>query len=159
MKKDEVVLEVRAAYQSEWNSAIALAWNTFLKYDAPDYSPEGIRNFHDFIVDDELYHMFLQGSYPMFVALIDGKIRGMITMRGMGHISLLFVEQAFQGRGLGRALVEAMGRYLKEELHLEQMTVNASPYGVPFYHRVGFRDLESETEKGGIRYTPMEKLL
>ena len=34
-------------------------------------------------------------------------------------------------------------------------TVNAAPYAVGFYHRVGFTDTAEETENTGIRYTPM----
>ena len=29
-----------------------LAWNTFLKFDAPDYSREGIQNFRNFVNDE-----------------------------------------------------------------------------------------------------------
>jgi len=34
--------------------------------------------------------------------------------------------------------------------------VFASPYGVPFYHKIGFKDVGKETRKDGIIYTPME---
>ena len=46
--------------------------------------------------------------------------------------------------------------YLKNELGIKRVTVNASPYGVGFYHKLGFRDLKPEQESEGIRYTPME---
>ena len=36
---DEVTY--RAAYKSEWDICMDLAWRTFLKFDAPDYPQEG----------------------------------------------------------------------------------------------------------------------
>lgn len=39
------------------------------------------------------------------------------------------------------------------------MTVNASPYGVPFYHKIGFRNLGEERQRDGILYTPMEYII
>ena len=56
-------------------------------------------------------------------------------------------------------LVRSMAAYVGEELGKQRMTVNASPYGVPFYHRIGFRDLGPEKQQDGIIYTPMEYLL
>lgn len=159
MEKDKMAFQVRAAYHSDWDKAMELAWKTFLVFEAPVYKPEGIRSFHDFISDDMLHRMFLTGSYQMFVAFSDGEMRGMITLRGGGHISLLFVDEDYQRRGIGRALIGTLATYMKEEMGLNRMTVNASPYGVAFYHRLGFEDLGPEQEKDGIRYTPMEKLL
>ena len=159
MEKDKKTFQVRAAYRSDWEKAMELAWKTFLIFEAPVYKPEGIRSFPDFISDDMLHKMFLTGSYQMFVALADGEMRGMITLRGGGHISLLFVEEDYQRLGIGRALLLTLAEYMKEEMGMSRMTVNASPYGVGFYHRLGFEDLGPEMEKDGIRYTPMEKRL
>ncbi|MBO5293189.1 MAG: GNAT family N-acetyltransferase [Lachnospiraceae bacterium] len=136
-----------------------LAWKTFLEFEAPVYKPEGIRSFYDFIKDDQLRRMFLMGAYQMFVAFADGKMIGMITMRGQGHISLLFVDEQFHRQGIGRVLIETLAGYLKNEMGMDRMTVNSSPYGVGFYHKLGFQDMGSETETDGIKYTPMELLL
>jgi predicted GNAT family N-acyltransferase len=39
------------------------------------------------------------------------------------------------------------------------VTVNAAPYGVDFYHKLGFQDIRPEEEKDGITYTPMKFVL
>ena len=80
----------------------------------------------------------------------------MITLRNEIHISLLFVDKQFHRQGIGRALVRSMTDYVKTEMGKERITVNASPYGTDFYHRIGFMDLGPMTQKDGIIYTPME---
>ena len=46
--------------------------------------------------------------------------------------------------------------YLAEETDIRYLTVNAAPYGVGFYHKIGFWDLAEQQEKEGILYTPMK---
>ena len=105
---------IRKARKNEWDDIMQLAWRTFLQFEAGDYSEEGIRNFNDFITDYHLYQLFLQGDYPTFVATDRGKIIGLITLRNRTHISLLFVDAAYHMKGVGRALMEAMFHFLKE---------------------------------------------
>ena len=62
---DEVTY--RAAYKSEWDICMDLAWRTFLKFDAPDYPQEGIDNFREFVTDEVLKNMFHSGEYQLFV--------------------------------------------------------------------------------------------
>jgi predicted GNAT family N-acyltransferase len=38
----------------------------------------------------------------------------------------------------------------------QTITVNSSPYGVPFYHALGFEDSDKEQTVNGIRFTPMK---
>lgn len=151
--------QIRSAYREDWEEAMSLAWRTFLQFEASDYSPEGVKNFENFITDSTLYRMFIMGAYQMFVALDGEKIVGMITLRDMTHISLLFVDEKYHRQGIGRALMLHLVNYLLTELQASRVTVNASPYGVDFYHRLGFRDLYPEQKRDGIIYTPMEFVL
>lgn len=151
--------QIRSAYHDEWDDAMALAWKTFLQFEADCYTIEGVRNFEDFITDSTLYRMFVMGVYQMFVALDGKKIVGMLTLRNNSHISLLFVDEKYHRQGIGRALVEYLREYLLSEAGVEKVTVNASPYGVAFYHKIGFKDIRPEEKKDGIIYTPMEFVL
>lgn len=151
--------QIRSAYQSEWEDAMALAWKTFLQFEADCYTMEGVRNFEDFITDNTLYRMFIMGAYQMFVAVEQQRIVGMITLRNNSHISLLFVDEKYHRQGIGRALIEYLREYLLSEAGIDRVTVNAAPYGVDFYHKLGFRDIRPEEKKGGIIYTPMEFVL
>ena len=160
MEQNNLSYTVRAAYREEWQEAMALAWKTFLRYEAPDYTQEGIRNFREFITDTTLYRMYVTGSYQMFVAISDNKIVGMLTMRGTSHISLLFVDGAYHNNGIARELIQKLCNFLMQEVGgIRRVTVNAAPYAVGFYHKLGFRDLGEETMKDGIIFTPMEKEL
>ena len=147
---------VRCAYHSDWDGAMNLAWNTFVRFDAPDYSPEGIENFRKFVNDEMLRNMFIAGHYQLFVAVDEGRYVGMLSLRERKHISLLFVDERYHRHGIASALLTYVSRYALTEEGVDKLTVNSSPYAIGFYHKKGFRDLQSETEADGIRYTPME---
>lgn len=151
------LFEIRWAKPEEWEPAVKMIWKTFLRFEAKDYTEEGIRNFLDFITDRQLYHSFLRGNYQMLVALADEEIVGAASVRNRNHLSLLFVDEAYHHRGIGKALIERFCIYLKNEAGENIITVKAAPYAVGFYHRIGFRDVSPEEEVGGIRVTSMEK--
>lgn len=147
---------VRCAYHSDWDGAMKLAWETFVRFDAPDYSQEGIENFRNFVHDDMLHKMFIAGQYQLFVATEVEKYVGMLSLRDKKHISLLFVEEEYHRHGIASALINFVSRYALAEEGVDRLTVNASPYAVGFYHKRGFVDLSEETVADGIRFTPME---
>lgn len=134
-----------------------LAFCTFMKFEASVYTSEGVENFREFIRDDTLEMMFRNGEYRLFVAVDKGVIVGIISLRDINHISLLFVDADYHKKGIGRRLMETVEKYLTEETDAEYMTVNSSPYAVGFYHRVGFEDTDEEKTTDGITYTPMMK--
>ena len=49
---------IRPATKDEWEDAMALAWRTFKKFVADDYSDVGVKEFYDFISDNNIYKMF-----------------------------------------------------------------------------------------------------
>ncbi len=153
---DNKKYELRFAYLDEWQDIIELAWKTFLRFESKDYSEEGIRSFNNFVTDHTLYKMFLSGVYQVAIALDGEQIVGMISLRDITHISLLFVDEKYHRRGIGKKLIEFMAAYLSKEERKSRMTVNAAPYAIGFYHKLGFVDLDTEKENDGIRYTPME---
>ena len=155
----ETQYQIRSAYRNEWQDAMALAWKTFLRFEADVYTPEGVKNFQNFITDSTLYRMFVMGTYQLFVALDGNQIVGMITLRDSTHISLLFVDAAYHRQGIGRALIKHLTDYLLTEAGANRVTVNSSPYGLGFYHKMGFHDVRPEESRDGIIYTPMEFIL
>ena len=150
---DEVTY--RAAYKSEWDICMDLAWRTFLKFDAPDYPQEGIDNFREFVTDEVLKNMFHSGEYQLFVAVCAKKIIGIISLRDRNHISLLFVDPVFHRQGVGTGLLRTLTEYMYSEMGQTSVTVNASPYAVGFYHKMGFEDTDIQQLVSGILYTPM----
>lgn len=146
----------REAKIEEWDEAMNLAWSTFLKYDAPDYTPEGIENFRRFVQSGTLKNVFLAGDYLLFVAVLDEKIVGIISLREKNHISLLFVDDKYHKMGIGCGLIKALRDFMRNVSDQAYITVNAAPYAEQFYHKVGFIDRGLKITTDGITYTPME---
>ena len=51
--------EIRWAEDKDWIPAMHMIWKTFLKFEAVDYTEEGIRNFYDFITDEPVSYTHL----------------------------------------------------------------------------------------------------
>ena len=151
--------EIRWMKPEEWDETMEMVWRTFMKFEAVDYSAEGIKNFYAFLHDGELHRMYREGKYPIIVALDQGKVVGEVSARNGNFVSLLFVEEAYHGQGIGSELLRAMGEFMKKECHEIFMTVKAAPYAVGFYRKQGFRISRPEEQIAGIRVTPMEKFL
>ena len=147
---------IRKARIEDWDDVMAMTWRTFIRFEAKDYTKEGVRSFFDFISDPILQRMFLNDAYPMFVAEDQGKIIGMISLREGTHISLLFVDAAYHRQGVGSSLMQTIWEFIRTEVGKEIVTVNAAPYGVGFYHKLGFEDTGPGEARDGIRYTPMK---
>ncbi|MGN0402424.1 MAG: GNAT family N-acetyltransferase [Acetatifactor sp.] len=150
--------EIRWAKKEEWSPAMKMIWRTFLKFEGNDYTREGIRNFFKFITDEDLFQAFLKGEYLMLVALDRGRVIGAGSIRNKNHLSLLFVDEEYHRRGVGREIMTRLCRYLKEEAGERYMTLKAAPYAVNFYKKLGFMAVRPEEEYSGIRVTSMEKV-
>lgn len=159
MDNMQAAYEMRWAKTEEWKPAMTMIWKTFMKYDSKDYTDEGIRNFFEFITDDDLYRAFLMGSYQMLVALDQERIIGAASIRNVNHLSLLFVDEDYHNKGIGSALMGRLCHYLKAEEGERYMSLKAAPYAVGFYRKLGFRIVRPEEEFSGIRVTSMEKFL
>lgn len=150
--------EIRWARESEWSSAMKMIWRTFLEFDGKDYTQEGIRNFFDFITDEDLYVAFLKGEYQLMVALDRGKIIGAGSIRNRNHLSLLFVEGTYHRMGIGSTILMRLCDYLQREVGERYMSLKAAPYAVDFYVKYGFHTVQPEEEHAGIRVTSMVKV-
>lgn len=141
-------MEIRELKPSEWATALELVMAVFWQFEAPDYSPDGIRAFDESIHDPA----YLRGL-RMYGAFADGMLAGVLATRSGGsHIALFFVREAYQRQGIGRGLFQAALADCSDG----EMTVHSSRYAIPVYHRLGFRDTGQERETQGIRYTPMQ---
>ncbi|MDO4492872.1 MAG: GNAT family N-acetyltransferase [Clostridia bacterium] len=126
-----------------------LILSVYNEYEAPEYPAEGNRAFEASLTDPAY-----QKRLVYFAAYCGAKPCGVLAVRPEdGHICYCFVDPGMHRRGIGTALfAHALG-----ELKLGTMTVNASPYGVPFYERLGFRATAGEQCVNGIRFIPMTR--
>lgn len=153
------MIEIRKVHSGEVREALDLAWEVFLQFEAPDYKPEGVSQFkQDIIENDRFITKARQGVCPIYAAFDRGKIIGVLGMRpSKTHINLLFTKKAYHRQGVASALFRyAFADLLRENPSLGEITVNASPYGKPFYLHLGFVPLSGEQETDGIRFIPMK---
>lgn len=137
-------MELRILKNSETFDAFALAWRVFSEFEAPEYPPQGIKTFYDF-----LHNEAATSKLCVYGAFVQGALIGMLALRG-NHISLFFVEKRYHRQGVGGALFS----FALQETE-GPVTVNSSPYAVKIYRALGFKALGPEELRDGIRFTPM----
>lgn len=153
---------IRKITRDEVESAMELALEVFMQFEAPDYPPAGVETFkRDIVENPEYLEKARQGACPIYGAFDRGKLVALMGMRSSKtHINLVFTRKEYHRKGIARAIF----RYLLEDVQkenptLEALTLNSSPYGLPFYLAVGFEPLGGEQEINGIRFTPMRYVI
>lgn len=138
---------VRKLAKDEAGAALRLAWKVFCEYESPDYAPEGTEEFKKALNDDE----YLKGL--VYYGAFDGeRLIGMLAIREeKAHVCFCFVDGDYHRRGVGTALFERM----RGDFRGRTITLNSSPYGLPFYQALGFTATDNEQTVNGIRFTPM----
>ena len=146
-ERKESRFTVRLLAEGETEAALRLAWKVFVEFESPDYAPEGTEEFRKTLRDDA----YLAGI--RYYGAFDGQsLAGMLGFREeKAHLCFFFVDGAYHRQGIGTSLFKR----LREDCP-GRITVNSSPYGLPFYRRLGFTATDTEQTFRGIRFTPME---
>ena len=110
---------IREIKKEEMKEALELVWEVFLKYEAPDYTEEGINEFKRSIDDIEWV-----SQRDFYGAFEDNKILGVIATKDINHIALFFVKGEYHKQGIGRKLYEKVKSINNEGF----FTVNSSPF-------------------------------
>lgn len=149
---------VRRLYPDELDVAMELALDTFLRYEAPDYGPEGVASFWRDIIDNSAFQEACRGGKNRMWGAFDGEMLiGLFVMRGESHICLVFTHHAYHRKGVATSIFRKLLADVRQENpQVSKLTLNSSPYGKPFYHHVGFQDADVEKCIDGIRFTAME---
>jgi len=95
-------------------------------------------------------------AYRYHVAEQDGRIVGMVAMRGNAHLYHLFVDSAMHGSGLGRALWDNAREVCRLRGNNGRYTVDATPDTVGFYERFGFKVSGQLGVRNGHPAVPMK---
>lgn len=136
--------------------ALDLVWEVFEIYEAPEYDEMGIKTFRHFIEYGNMVEKVNRGEMMFWGCYLNSYLVGVIALREGQHISLLFVRKRFHKLGVARRLVRIAMHFVEsQEPEIRAVTVNASPYAVGFYKKVGFVPLGPEKTKDGIRFTSM----
>ena len=146
LAKKEYLIRILA--EDETDTALALAWKVFTEYESPDYAPEGTEEFRKTLENGA----YLAGL--RYYGAFDGeRLIGLLAIRvRQRHICFFFVDGEYHRRGIGTKLFKRM----QEDFPSKSITLNSSPYGLPFYKALGFTATDSEQTVNGIRFTPME---
>jgi ribosomal protein S18 acetylase RimI-like enzyme len=103
-----VEFKVRRLKSEETEAALALAWRTFLEFEAPEYSPEGVDTFRQDIMESESFRaLCLSGEHRLWGAFDGEKLVGMMGMWNTSHICLVFTDKAYHRRGVATAIRNA----------------------------------------------------
>ena len=138
---------IKQIKNDNFEKALSFFWQVFQEYEAPDYTKEGIDEFYRSIHDEKYLSML-----SMFGAFINEQLIGVIATRSEGtHIALFFVDGKYHRKGIGRKLFYR----ILENSSFSKLTVNSSPFAIPFYHKLGFCDTDKEQIVNGLRFTPM----
>lgn len=140
-------MEIRKIKKFEMKKTLDLVWRTFLKFEAPDYTEEGILEFkktidgENWIKDREFY-----GAYE------NNEILGVIATKDKNHIALFFVDGKYHRQGIGKKLYEKV----LELNHDGFFTVNSSPYAKEVYKHLGFELTDDLQTINGLKFYPMK---
>jgi len=122
---------------------------------APLYAEEGVREFLAYAGADKILDRSAH-DHQVFVALPGDDLIGAIEIRHGDHISLFFIDPAYQRRGVGRQLLACGLAFCRQHRpDLQAVTVNSSPNAVEAYQRFGFQPTGPMQVKNGIGFVPM----
>jgi len=143
---------MRPGEEVEVANLVARSFNEFV---APDFPEEGIDEFFTY-ANPRALRKRSEGSCFVLVAESEGVIAGMIEVREMRHISMLFVDKASHRKGIGKGLfAAALERIGSVSQPPKILTVNSSRFAVPFYESLGFVRSEEEKIIHGVIHIPM----
>ena len=156
--KDILIRKITA---DEVDCAMALALEVFMQFEAPDYGPAGVETFKKDIVENPEYlKNARKGTCPIYGGFDGETLVALIGMRSKTHINLVFTRKEYHRRGIARAIFNYLLQDVtQEDPSLEALTLNSSPYGLPFYLSVGFVPQGEERTMNGIRFTPMKYII
>jgi GNAT superfamily N-acetyltransferase len=152
-------ITVRPILSGEEKQVSDLILRLFQEFVGHEYSQEGQERFTAYVTPAALRQRS-EHDHFMLGAIKDEEIVGAIEIRQARHLSLLFVDQRFQRKGIARRLLEkALTRVHSENPMLACLSVNASRYAVPAYERLGFCTIAAEEIIHGMIFTPMQLVL
>lgn len=143
------------AGENDIDAIYQLVSKVFDEFVAPNYFTEGNQEFYKYLDTDAIRDR-LYNNHFIILCKDNEQVAGIIEMRNFDHVSMLFVDKAYQGRGIAKQLLKkALDIACEQNPQLEEVSVNASPNAVSIYEKLGFSKTTEEQEVHGIRFTPM----
>ena len=140
-------MEIRKIKKEEMPIAVDLIWRTFLEFEAPDYTEEGINEFKRSINDKKW-----MSQRDFWGAFDNGVMLGVIATLEYKHISLFFVDGRYHRQGIGKMLYNKVCELNETGTY----TVNSSPYARKIYEHLGFVYTDKKQCVSGLIFYPMK---
>ena len=135
---------------------VARCFNEFI---APGFAEEGVEEFFRYVNPRALNRRSMSGHH-VILAEADGRLAGMVEVKELRHLSMLYVDKGFHRKGIASELVTLALDHIKSNSPTpKEVTVHSSVYGRPFYESMGFRKTEEEKTILGILHVPMSLIL
>lgn len=140
------MIEIVTLPKERYSEATALIWEVFQIFEVPDFLPNGVVEYKKILDRTER-----DKDITFYTAMEENKVVGVLGMRENNHIGYFYVKQTHHKRGIGKMLMNTI-----LDKYEGSITVNACPYGVPVYTRLGFVPTGERQNSNGIIYTPMK---
>lgn len=150
---------IKRIAREDFISSLKLAENVFMEFEAKDYPPEGTESFKAFLYCEETEKRFLCGNMIIWGAFVENRQIATFAIRDESHLSLAFVDKDYHRKGIATALWNEALSYISQSGKINEITVNSSPYGLPFYKKIGFKEVAKEQLSDGIKYIPMKYII
>ncbi len=138
-------IEIIKLPKERYSEATSLIWEVFEVFEVPDFPPEGVLEYKRILDKTEQ-----DKNIIFYTAIENDLVVGVLGMRENNHIGYFYVRTTHHKRGIGKALFNTVLNDYEGDI-----TVNACPYGVPIYTRLGFVPTDTQKNENGIIFTPM----
>jgi GNAT superfamily N-acetyltransferase len=118
-------------------------------------SGEGAEEFFARISTEAVSGRLAAANFVHLVAEENSQVVGVVAMRDHRHLFHLFIAEASQGKGIGRALWLAARDGALASGNPGNFTVNSTPNAIGVYERFGFICVGSKVVQHGISFVPM----
>ena len=129
------------------SECLDLVWRVFSEFEVPVFPVEGGPEYKRIIEETRE-----KKNISFYSAIHNGKVVGVLGMRENNHIGYFYVNKKYHRLGIGKDLFNLM----KRDYDVKEFTVNAAPYGIPVYTRLGFVPTDVEQNVNGVIFTPMK---
>lgn len=141
---------IEAAKISDLDSIVELVERVSNSNILPHFSEEGRLFFTSKVLPD-IKTTFDDTRFQRFKLTEHNQLIGFGAMRDHDYITHLFIDDDYQGTGLGKRLLH----HLLKQSPSGEVRLRASVNAVNFYQAQGFEATAPESEVNGIRFVPM----
>jgi GNAT superfamily N-acetyltransferase len=154
-------VNVRAMSADDSKAVSRLILTLFDEFVAPGYSKKASKTFRRQTRRQSRCAELGEGESRLVAeTLVDGvrdELIGVIGVRDVSHVHWLWVRKDWHRNGVASILMANVIAEIREQrADVMKITLNSSPYAIPFYLRLGFQICGDEVDKKGIICTPMK---